>query len=514
MGKGDEILVGLGLVFLLTACGDSNVQTSPSPNQPPANREPTITSGASSTVGENTTATGYVAAATDPDGDTLTFSISGGADAALFSMNATTGVLSFNAAPDFENPSDADGDNVYVVLIATSDGALTDTEIVNITVTDVAGGPFRVRLIQSGFTQPLFLTGAGDGSGRVLVVEKGGVVELLDPQTGNIANTPFLSIPFEISTLGERGLLGLALAPDFATSGVYYVNLSNLSGDTELRRYRVFPNDPERTDPSSAEILLTIAQPFSNHNGGWIGFGPDGFLFIASGDGGGSGDPTNSGQNNNTLLGKILRIDVSSDDFPNDPDRNYAIPGGNPFAQGGGAPEIWATGLRNPFRSSFDRATGDLYIGDVGQGLIEEIDLSPLGVAGLNFGWAEREGTQQFNGPDSPAFTPPIAEYGHGLAPRQGNSVIGGYVYRGPVEALDGEYIFGDFSTANIWSLGFADIVQGMTIASDQFTIRTDDFQPNLGTLDNISSFGEDDTGNLYIIDFDGEVFRLENAPI
>lgn len=271
--------------------------------------------------------------------------------------------------------------------------------------------------------------------------------------------------------------------------------------------------DPERADPTSAALLLTIGQPQSKHNGGWIGFGPDGMLYIATGDGGGSGDPGGNGQDNSVLLGKILRIDPNADDFPGDPDRNYAIPAGNPFAGGGGAPEIWATGLRNPFRASCDRMTGDLYIGDVGQNAIEEIDLAPAGTGGLNFGWSAREGAMMFNGADSPAFTPPIAEYAHGTGPREGNSVTGGYVHRGDAQPIAGHYVFGDFITGNIWSIDVADIAQGTTIASGNFIIQTDNFAPAVGSIDNIASFGEDDAGALYIVDFDGEIFRVENEP-
>lgn len=503
-------LAGAGALALAAGCGDGDMPAPPQ-NPPPANAAPQITSGSSASVAENALSTGYVAAASDPNGDAVSFSISGGADAARFAIDPASGALSFIAPPDFEAPDDTDGDNVYVVEIRASDGALSDTQTVAVTVTDLSA-TVNVRRVASGFAEPLFLTGAG-GGGCVLIVEKGGVIELLDPATGAVNATPFLDVSAEVSTNGERGLLGLALAPDFASSGAFYVNLTNLAGDTEIRRYAVMAGDPERADPTSAALLLTIGQPQSNHNGGWIGFGPDGMLYIAMGDGGGSGDPAGAGQDNSVLLGKILRIDPSADDFPGDPDRNYAIPADNPFAGGGGAPEIWATGLRNPFRASFDRAAGDLYIGDVGQNAIEEIDLAPAGTGGLNFGWSAREGTMMFNGADSAAFTPPIAEYAHGFGPREGNSVTGGYVHRGNAQPIVGHYVFGDFITGNIWSIPVADIAQGTTIASGDFIIQTDNFSPAIGTIDNIASFGEDDSGALYIVDFDGEIFRIENEP-
>ena len=250
----------------------------------------------------------------------------------------------------------------------------------------------------------------------------------------------------------------------------------------------------------------------SNHNGGWIDFGPDGFLYAAVGDGGGGGDPDGNGQNRNTLLGKMLRLDVSADAFPNDDLRDYRIPPSNPFANGGGAPEVWAFGLRNPFRNSFDRTTGNLWIGDVGQNAVEEIDLMRPGDGGANFGWAIVEGTRPFNGQPTATMTPPLAEYSHGTGPREGNSVTGGYVYRGPVEALQGHYIFGDFVRGNIWSVPIAQLTLGTTLPSSQFTIRTQEFAPNAGAIDNVASFGEDQAGNLYVVDYDGEIFVIEPA--
>ena len=204
-----------------------------------------------------------------------------------------------------------------------------------------------------------------DGSGRVFVVQQAGLIRILNPATGAIAGTPFLNVTTQTTTDGERGLLGFATAPDFPTSGTFYVFLTNLAGSLEIRRYRTLPGNRDQADPASADLLSSIPHPgFSNHNGGWIGFGPDGFLTIATGDGGGSGDPFNNSQNRNSLLGKLLRIDVAGDAFPADPDRDYIIPAGNPFAAGGGAAEVWAFGLRNPFRNSFVPPPSAL-IGDV-----------------------------------------------------------------------------------------------------------------------------------------------------
>ena len=255
---------------------------------------------------------------------------------------------------------------------------------------------------------------------------------------------------------------------------------------------------------------MRVTQPASNHNGGWIGFGADGLLYIAFGDGGGGGDPFGNGQNLDTLLGSLLRINPTADDFPADATRNYAIPASNPFVGIAGEDEIFAYGLRNPYRSSVDRSTGNIYLGDVGQGDIEEVDLVPSSVGGQNFGWPVREGTQTEQGADSPSFTPPVLEYGHGTGPRQGRSITGGYVYRGPISALDGRYFFADFISGNVWSVPVGDIAQGQTISSDYFILETDVLAPDVGTLSSIVSFGEDNGGNLYILTIGGSVFRID----
>jgi glucose/arabinose dehydrogenase len=343
----------------------------------------------------------------------------------------------------------------------------------------------------------------------VLVAEQAGRIRILNPATGAIDPVPLLDIASTISSGGERGLLGLALAPDFSGSRMLYVNVTNLAGNTEIRSYRVPANNSVPAD-QVGDIILTYTQPFANHNGGWIEFGPDGFLYIGSGDGGSAGDPQDNAQNRNNLLGKILRIDVRGDDFISDNTRDYVIPSSNPFASGGGAPEIYAFGLRNPFRNSFDPVTGNLYIGDVGQNLIEEIDLIRPGEAGLNFGWARLEGTRTFGGQPPAGATPPIAEYSHGTSPTQGFSVTGGYVYRGPVEALQGQYIFADFVRPVIFSIPATDLVQGQTVASSAFTLRASSFAPVAGTITNVSSFGVDQARNLYIVDFDGEIYVIE----
>ena len=492
-------------IMLASACGGGGGST-PTPS-PPANQAPTFTSPATATAPENSGGTVYQAAASDPDGNAITFSITGGADSARFRITAA-GALTFATLPDFEQPADSDGNNVYLVTIAASDGSATVTRDVSITVTNVGPDAFRVARVGTGFAAPVYLAPVPDSSGRVFVVERAGRILILNPNGGAVST--FLDIVGQTTTDGERGLLGMATAPDYATSGTFYVFLTNLAGDLEIRRYQSFAAQRDVANPATADAILTVPHPgASNHNGGWIGFGPDGNLYIATGDGGGAGDPANNAQNINVLLGKILRIDPGGDNFPDDPARDYRIPAGNP-PSAGGRPEIWALGLRNPYRASFDFLTQTLWIGDVGQGRREEINLMRPQDAAANFGWRVLEGTLVFDSTPTAGMVPPVLEYGHGSGPREGRSVTGGYVYRGPVEALQGQYVFGDFVSGNIWSVRTSEITLGATLFSDRFILRRSDFAPNAGAIGNIASFGVDQAQNLYIVDFDGEIFRVE----
>jgi glucose/arabinose dehydrogenase len=510
---GSCISVRLGAAvtaLLLASCGgDGGGGGTPSPPPPAANRPPAITSPATASAAENVTGTIYTATATDPDGNPLTFSLSGGADRSAFSITAA-GALSFAQPPDFENPSDADANNIYQVQVAVSDGTTSATLDLAVTVTNVGPDGFRVRRVATGLPQALYLTAIPDSSGRVLVVQQSGQVRIVDPAAGTVAPTPFLDVSGQIATDGERGLLGLALAPDFNATGTFYIFMTDPAGRIQLRRYRTFAGNRNQADPATADTIFDLAHPANNHNGGWIDFGPDGMLYVALGDGGGGGDPANNAQNASVLYGKILRIDPRTDAFPADALRDYAIPAGNPFATAGGAPEIWALGLRNPFRNSFDPASGNLWIGDVGQAQREEINLMRPTDAGANFGWRILEGTLVFNGTPTASLVPPVAEYGHGSGPREGNSVTGGRVYRGPVEALQGNYFFMDFLSSNLWSIPVARVSIGTTIPSSQFTLRNSTFVPNAGALNRIASFGVDQSGHLYLVDYDGEIFRVE----
>lgn len=344
-----------------------------------------------------------------------------------------------------------------------------------------AGLPASVSLVQiaSGLNRPLTITNAGDNSGRLFVVEQGGTIRLI--RNGTLVATPFLDISSLVNQAGgEQGLLGLAFPPGFPTRNSFYVNYTDRSGvgNTVIARFGL-SSDPDRADPATRTQVLTFAQPFPNHNGGQLAFGPDGLLYIGSGDGGGSGDPFGNGQNRSVLLGKILRIDVLSGSVP------YSIPSSNPFGN-----EIWGYGLRNPWRFSFDRSTGDLYLPDVGENTVEELNFQSAGAgSGANYGWNIMEGDRCFADPScsSTGLTLPVVEYLHGSGDC---AITGGYVYRGSNTALQGTYLYGDFCSGRIWGAQH-------TGASWQTVLLTD-------TTFGISTFGEDEAGEIYLADYNG----------
>jgi glucose/arabinose dehydrogenase len=357
---------------------------------------------------------------------------------------------------------------------------------------------FSAHQVASGLSQPVFVTASPTDFEHIYVVEKTGQIKVVDPASGKVATTPFLDVSSKITTVSEGGLLGLAFDPNFATNGFIYVYLTNTNDDTEVRRYHVNANN--QVDPASATLIITVDQPagLGNHKAGWLGFGPDGYLYVALGDGGGGGDPSNNGQNPNVLLGKMLRLDVSTDAFPADPTKNYAIPADNPFANTAGADEIYALGLRNPFRDSFDRGLGTFFIGDVGQDTWEEVD---IGANGANYGWRTFEGPASFSpgttlGPGT--LTGPIHSYDHTV----GHSITGGYIYRGQNDGLQGQYVFADFVDNKVFTLHF----NGSTWVATEITneIVTDG-----AAVTSISSFGEDALGNLYVVSLNGQIFSL-----
>lgn len=359
------------------------------------------------------------------------------------------------------------------------------------TQAQIEASDYQWTLVADGFDSPLSATNAGDGSGRMFIVEQLGRIWI----AGDEYMFPFLDISNLITQAvfsggyTEQGLLGLAFHPDYENNGYFYVNYTDLLGHTVIARYSVSADDPNVADRDSAVILLEVYQPFANHNGGDIAFGPDGYLYIALGDGGDQGDPYEHAQNSASLLGKMLRIDV-------DGGEPYAIPEDNPFI-GRGAGEVWLMGFRNPWRFSFDRVTGDLWIADVGEWLEEEVNFVPAdSPGGLNFGWEYLEGNlTRKDIPTSLELTAPVATYGHD----QGCSITGGYVYRGELlPELQGRYFLGDYCMGRIWTI---------THEGDAFTLEV-----FMDVGRQITAFAEDEAGELYLIDYKGEVLRLERA--
>jgi len=391
-----------------------------------------------------------------------------------------------------------------LVLLAACGGpedGLGPTESPTSTSTDTPGpsdeprerfDPEGVRLglepFAQGFASPLLVTNAGDGTGRLFVVEQGGRIRIL--RRGRVLDPPFLDVSSLVIAGGEQGLLGLAFHPESEANGRFFVDYTDVDGDTVVAEYHV-SSDPDRADPDSARVLLRVDQPFSNHNGGNIVFGPDGYMYIGMGDGGSAADPFGNGQRLDTLLGKLLRIDV-------DGERPYGIPPDNPFrGREGARPEIWATGLRNPWRFSFDSQGGALWIGDVGQNALEEVDRARADRGGLNYGWNVMEGDRCFQPPtdcDRGGLVQPVAVY----PTNTGCAVIGGHVYRGTeFPALQGGYLYADICNGLIWGLDAAG-------RSPQEPARL------LDTDHAISSFGQDEDGELYVTDLvSGEVLQV-----
>jgi glucose/arabinose dehydrogenase len=359
-----------------------------------------------------------------------------------------------------------------------------------------------LSLVKNGFDNPVLVTNAGDGSGRLFVVEQPGTIRIISG--GNVLATPFLDLRGRISSGGERGLLGLAFHPRFATNHFVYVNFTDINGNTTIARYTV-GIDPNVLSLHSGIRILTVAQPFPNHNGGNIVFGPDGYLYIGMGDGGSGGDPGNRAQNLGTLLGKMLRIDV---DHPA-AGRHYRSPASNPYVGRAGLDEIWSRGLRNPWRFSFDRLTRQLWIADVGQGRWEEVDRSnpqgsvPAGRA-ANYGWRVQEGRACFipaAGCSRTGKVQPLTVYGHSAVTVGNCSITGGFVYRGPAyPVLSGIYVFGDFCSGRIW--GVSSRAYTPTTAT---LLRDATASPRLS----ISSFGQDQAGELYVCDLNGSIYRI-----
>jgi glucose/arabinose dehydrogenase len=334
--------------------------------------------------------------------------------------------------------------------------------------------------ILDGLYRPVDIQPANDGSGRLFIIEKKGAIRIFE--NGQLLDAPFLDITDRVNEGGnEMGLLGLAFHPDYEKNGFFYVNYTGAGGHTRISRFQASGNS---ADKNSETVLLLIEQPFQNHNGGALAFGPDGRLYAALGDGGKAGDPFKNGQNTKSLLGKILRLDVTSGD-------PYSIPADNPFGN-----EVWAYGLRNPWRISFDHVTGDLWIGDLGQNEWEEVDYLPVSWgSGANFGWSVMEGSHAYDSEPQSGMMLPAAEYSHAEG---GCSVTGGYVYRGAMPEWNGVYIYGDYCSGKVWAL----------ILSNNLWQSQVMFQTGV----TITSFGQDESGEIYLASDNGSVYRLVSS--
>lgn len=354
------------------------------------------------------------------------------------------------------------------------------------------------ELVVANLTQPVHIAHAGDGSQRLFIVEQPGRIRIFED--GVLLEASFLDIVDRVSCCGERGLLSVAFPPEYTQAGHFYVNYTNLLGSTHISRFQVTAN-PNLADPASEEVLLVVEQPYANHNGGQLAFGPDGYLYAGMGDGGSAGDPLNHAQNPGSLLGKMLRLDVESGISP------YAIPAGNPYTQTAGyRGEIWAMGLRNPWRFSFDQLTGDLYTADVGQALWEEINYQPADSAGgENYGWRLMEGSHCYDplNCDPTGLALPVAEYAHA----DGNcSITGGFVYRGALyPRMAGVYFSGDYCTGSIW---------GLRPAGEAWEYALLTQAPFDGR---IASFGEDEAGSIYVTNYSAragssQVYRIVDS--
>ena len=342
------------------------------------------------------------------------------------------------------------------------------------------------------FRRPVHLSYPPDGSNRLFVTLQAGQVMVFDNSEGVQIARQFLDIRSRVNDRGsEEGLLGLAFDPEFASNGYFYLYYTAADPRRSVVSRFSVGDDPSTGDADSETVILEVSQPFPNHNGGQVLFGPDGFLYIGLGDGGGGGDPTGNGQDPSTLLGSILRIDVSSIDATG----AYSVPDDNPFAgtDGEERDEVWAYGLRNPWRFTFDRATGDMWVGDVGQNRYEEVDVV---VRGANYGWSVMEASHCFRpstGCDGSDLTPPVIEYGR----EGGCSITGGYVYRGArLPSLLGAYVYGDFCSGKIWALRH----DGAGVAEHMLIVDSDP---------SISSFGEDELGDMFVVSLDGGIHRL-----
>lgn len=469
-------IFALSVATALIGCSSGG---SSSPAPAPVNGTPSFTSAAAASVVENATGSVYQAAATDPDGDTLTYSISGGADAARFTITAA-GQLSFAAAPNFDLPTDADLDNVYQLNLSASDGRASVQLAMSVTVTNSREG-IAVRRVATGFADPVAI--APIDAATVLVAERAGAIYRLDPVSG--ARTLLYQVT--LSSGGE--VIGITGAHDYATSGTFFL-LYRTNGTIFFNRFLRNPAGP--IVPDNFGPTLTVAAP-NYAGGGWVGAAANGAFLVALSDAGGIGDPTNSAQNDGTRLGKLILVSPNPD----------------PYA--GASPQFFlfqnlAKGLRRPTGGAI--WNGGLLLADSGQDAFEEVSLVPTGATSTNLGWPFKEGTSIRSTPPS-GLTDPVIQYPHGTGPRAGNAIVGGAVGGATIASLRDVYVFAD-RNGSIFSIATSSVIQGMTLSGAMLERRNADFAPTTGQIDALVTLRAGTDGVIYIVDQDGEIFRAE----
>ncbi|MEO7691663.1 MAG: PQQ-dependent sugar dehydrogenase [Sphingomonas sp.] len=466
------------MALTIGACSGGGSPT-PAPTSTPVNQPPVFSSAASASVVENTAAAFYSAVASDPQGLAITYSITGGADAAAFAISGNQ--LAFVAAPNYDLSGDTDGNNVYLVQLRASDGLMSSTLDLQVTVTNSKEG-IAVKRVATGFVDPVAIA-AIPGDTHLFVAERGGKIYSLDPATG--VKTLFQTL--SVSTDGDRGLRALAVSPDYATTGRYFVLYSGASGHVVLdgcRRSGTF-GSPECGSPG---VVGGEAHARTDDYGAFMGYGSDGKLYVATGDAGGSQDPDGSAQRDSSILGKLLRVDNNPDPYAGASPRFFIV-------------TTIAKGFHNPRGGGF--YNGNLLLGDRGATAKEEVDLVSLSGSG-NYGWPAMEGTTTLSTPVPAGANGPVIEYPHVA----GGGITGGFVYRGQVTSLQNHYVFAD-QGGTIYSLQAASIVAGQTLGPSKLERRTLDFAADAGAIDTPVAFGEDNAGELYIVDSDGEIFRV-----
>ncbi len=473
------------LVFsLLAGCGGGGSTTpSPTPAPPPVNRAPAFTSAATANTLENTEASFYQAVATDADGDALSYSIGGGSDASRFRITSG-GQLFFLVAPNFDLPSDADGDNVYRVDIVASDGRITTTITLGVTVTNSKEG-VAVRRVASGFNSPAAIDAVSDT--LLLIAERSGAVYQLNPQTGG------RSLLVQVENVGGVGVTAIAAAPDFATTGTFFVMHTTETGFLVLQRYLRSRAGP--THPDNLSLILGINAP-QYAGGGSLGYTANGTLFAATGDAGGSGDPAGSAQDANSRLGKIFRITANPDPYAGATVQFFLV---NPVG----------SGLHQP--NGFARFQDGFLITDQGESIADEINFLSNGTTITNFGWPFREATRTVRGGAVNGLTDPVVEYPIGAAARPGRGIIGGAIGPSTIASLRQQYIFADRDGA-ILAVPVASIRAGTTLGTTVQERRTADFVPDQGTIDRPVAIAASATEKMYIVDADGEIFSVEGS--